>query len=976
MSTIWQLEMRREDGDPLPQDETALQQLLEAAVRGTGPMVVMSTERLYEEGEHGVEGLGVQAVTDSEHVRFERTLIRNMAAMTYTQAARIVEGNDPSLDLPMCSHQCKDDDCEPLVAGKAVRAELRGGLRLALLVLTLLGRQLEKIRCQAGAWDLGGAGLEESRYTFQGQGQRQGPGYDEGTQQSELNVEHGEHLEIHDTVKELMIVTNAAVAGVLVQQYGPQAFLRSHPPPSLAKLLEARNLSKQLGLPIFDSNDEIGGNGGVCGESLKKPLLNEQQRLAHNLREFRSRLSDMGAMSRLHSDSPIFAMCSSIVLETFKGARYGVYGELSSDGASHAGLGLLLYTHFTSPIRRFADVIVHQQLLGLIADDVCGIDGHGKGAGTSSAVVKETDSAKGATKDSGCTPPSINVDDNMDDLLGDLLAGVHVNSVCNEGMEMPLREENAFDVEGNLLDDLLQGIGSSKTQSTLGDKVKESLREAGTDQSITDAPPSAEGECAVVGARVRVELRQKKKCIPALDSAWLQHSATHLNSVTRRAKFIQRDCQRLFLAVSLRQMMSRGGAGEVGEKTCVKRAAIVQSICDDGVFVFIPGWECKTFVPLCDRHGHVSLPPSVLPQEQATRMQKDQTRAIEPDKNDNCTGPRRCVFAHVCCMRQRDTDGKMLLRVVRESTPNESLLEIRVLQIIHVYAWSQTHPGFPPRICVALADASTTGNRDTAAAPTPAVDLNLDLGPMSSAVTTTAAGVSSVPIHAAAAVATATGGTGNTHHHRRQHLSQLLSSLLEDSRRARLRVCTWNSNGNADEGIGIGEAAEKGGFVNDDSCIDGDNDGDSDGGGGGGPVGFGGLSTRCRRYCRGSSSSGRIFFGSLAESAEAADKAVSTSVASGTATSEGIGVPGLGGMDSASAVVQQGHRGAMMQMQAWGEVWADEEELPPLSFGGERTEGAHGQQALSRNEMRQVTAREEKLKTAKRNSRRKGWGDG
>jgi len=81
-------------------------------------------------------------------------------------------------------------------------------------------------------------------------------------------------------------------------------------------------------------------------------------------------------------------------------------------------------------------------------------------------------------------------------------------------------------------------------------------------------------------------------------------------------------------------------------------------------------------------------------------------------------------------------------------------------------------------------------------------------------------------------------------------------------------------------------------------------------------------------------------------------------------------------MDSASAVVQQGHRGAMMQMQAWGEVWADEEELPPLSFGGERTEGAHGQQALSRNEMRQVTAREEKLKTAKRNSRRKGWANG
>merc|ERR1712008_465687 len=48
-------------------------------------------------------------------------------------------------------------------------------------------------------------------------------------------------------------------------------------------------------------------------------------------------------------------------------AEYICTGDFKKDEWSHYGLALQKYTHFTSPIRRYADVIVHRMLASTLA---------------------------------------------------------------------------------------------------------------------------------------------------------------------------------------------------------------------------------------------------------------------------------------------------------------------------------------------------------------------------------------------------------------------------------------------------------------------------------------------------------------------------------------------------------------------------------------------------------------------------------
>lgn len=76
-------------------------------------------------------------------------------------------------------------------------------------------------------------------------------------------------------------------------------------------------------------------------------------------------ISSAGAIERsIESiqDPVLKKMVSVIVLKTLQPPKYFCTGTLDIIKYAHYALNVPLYTHFTSPSRRFADIIVHRQL--------------------------------------------------------------------------------------------------------------------------------------------------------------------------------------------------------------------------------------------------------------------------------------------------------------------------------------------------------------------------------------------------------------------------------------------------------------------------------------------------------------------------------------------------------------------------------------------------------------------------------------
>ncbi|WP_140985476.1 ribonuclease R [Asticcacaulis tiandongensis] len=131
-------------------------------------------------------------------------------------------------------------------------------------------------------------------------------------------------LEAHSLIEEMMIQANVSAAETLEKHRSPLIY-RVHEPPSLEKVGNLADFLSTLGLPW--------NKGEPPRTDRFNKLLDAQK------------------------DGPHADIINEVVLRTQMQAHY------SAENAGHFGLNLDRYGHFTSPIRRYADLTVHRALI-------------------------------------------------------------------------------------------------------------------------------------------------------------------------------------------------------------------------------------------------------------------------------------------------------------------------------------------------------------------------------------------------------------------------------------------------------------------------------------------------------------------------------------------------------------------------------------------------------------------------------------
>ena len=152
--------------------------------------------------------------------------------------------------------------------------------------------------------------------------------------QNPTDVTEYKHVDTHWMIEEFMLLGNVAVAERLAAFYPTFAILRRHPRPKDKPL---RDLVDQLAKFGFE----------VSTESSKK--LAESLDLANR------------------ENDPFFNKIVRILAtRCMNQAVYFCMSTVDMAEIGHFGLAMAKYTHFTSPIRRYADVLVHRLLAASI----------------------------------------------------------------------------------------------------------------------------------------------------------------------------------------------------------------------------------------------------------------------------------------------------------------------------------------------------------------------------------------------------------------------------------------------------------------------------------------------------------------------------------------------------------------------------------------------------------------------------------
>ncbi|MBZ5609603.1 MAG: VacB/RNase II family 3'-5' exoribonuclease [Acidobacteriia bacterium] len=319
----------------------------EALLRGTSvyfpdravPMLPLELSTEICSLKPGVDRLVLSVLLEIDHrgdvvsQRFARGVIRSVERMTYTDVHALLEG-----DVVLRERY------ERLIP----RFELMRELALVL----------NRKRVQRGAIDFD---MPEPLIEFDQFGEMT------GVTRSPRNI-------AHRLIEEFMLAANEAVASHL-EQAGIASLFRIHEKPDPKRVMEfeeiAAHFGYSLGIGAIPVKRFRVAERGRDGRTVRKVVETADDSLAISPRNYQKLVAKI-------EGKPEERILSYLMLRSLKQARY------SAENRGHFALAATSYTHFTSPIRRYPDLVVHRILsaaldgkhdtlaperLGAIADD-------------------------------------------------------------------------------------------------------------------------------------------------------------------------------------------------------------------------------------------------------------------------------------------------------------------------------------------------------------------------------------------------------------------------------------------------------------------------------------------------------------------------------------------------------------------------------------------------------------------------------
>lgn len=208
-------------------------------------------------------------------------------------------------------------DGKALDASKVAASQPPSEVEADIRVLHELATKMRKRRFENGALK-----MDSTKLAFQ---------LDEGGLPTDATAY--EQTEAHQLIEEFMLLANMTVAQQIAAGLPDTALLRRHDKPIDRRLDGFQQRAKKMGFELDTSSS------GALFASFEG-------------------IGDEKARSTLES----------LATKAMLRAKYFCTGMVDISKYHHFALNIPLYTHFTSPIRRYADVMVHRQLDTVLAD--------------------------------------------------------------------------------------------------------------------------------------------------------------------------------------------------------------------------------------------------------------------------------------------------------------------------------------------------------------------------------------------------------------------------------------------------------------------------------------------------------------------------------------------------------------------------------------------------------------------------------